>query len=127
MVIQATWKGAVIAESDRTIMVEGNHYFPAESVRRDHLRPSSAHTACPWKGTASYYDLVVDGEVNREAAWYYPSPTPAAQRIAGYVAFWHGVRVRAAAPAPERDEPSLTVGGEPTRDRGSWLRRLVGR
>lgn len=126
MVIQATWKDTVIAESDRTIVVEGNHYFPPESVRRDHLRPSSAHTTCLWKGTASYYDLVVEGEVNPEAAWYYSSPTPAAQRIAGYVAFWHGVQVRSAAPVRERGEPSLTAEGGAARDRRSWVCRLVG-
>jgi uncharacterized protein (DUF427 family) len=91
---QATWRGAVLAESDQTIVVEGNHYFPAESVRREFLRPSASHTACAWKGTASYYDVVVDGQVNRDAAWYYPDPSRAAERIRGRVAFWHGVKVR---------------------------------
>lgn len=91
--MRATWKSTVIAESDDTVVVEGNHYFPAESVRSEHLRPSSHHTVCPWKGTASYYDVVVDDEVNRNAAWYYPEPSPAARDIANRVAFWSGVEV----------------------------------
>lgn len=90
---RATWNGAVIAESDRTVEVEGNQYFPIDAVRRELLRDSSTHTTCPWKGVASYYDVVVDGEVNKDAAWYYPTPKDAAGEIAGHVAFWHGVRV----------------------------------
>ncbi len=90
---RAVWKGAVLAESDETILLEGNHYFPPDAVVAGYLRPSSAHTRCPWKGTASYYDVVVDGAVNRAAAWFYPDPKPAAAEIAGYVAFWRGVRV----------------------------------
>jgi uncharacterized protein (DUF427 family) len=89
--MKAKWKGTVIAESDHTVVVEGNHYFPAESVRREHLRPSATHTTCHWKGQASYYDVVVDGEANRDAAWYYPTPLPAAKEIAGHIAFWKGV------------------------------------
>ena len=89
----ATWNGVVIAESDQTIKVEGNHYFPPESVNPDYLADSSDHTVCPWKGTASYYDVVVDGDTNRGAAWYYPDPKPAASDIKGYVAFWRGVQV----------------------------------
>ena len=90
---KATWKGAVIAESDRTQVVEGNHYFPPDAVVGTHLRPSETHTVCSWKGTASYYDVVVGDEVNRDAAWYYPDPKSAASSIAGWVAFWHGVTV----------------------------------
>jgi Uncharacterized protein conserved in bacteria, COG2343 len=90
---RAIWNGAVIAESDATIVVEGNHYFPPDSVKREYLRDSQTHTVCPWKGTASYYDVVVDGQVNRDAAWYYPTPKAAASQIAGYIAFWRGVRI----------------------------------
>ena len=90
---RATWKGAVLAESDRTIVVEGNHYFPPDAVRRDHFRESETHTVCGWKGTASYYDVVVGGEVNKDAAWYYPTPKDAAKEITDYVAFWRGVEI----------------------------------
>jgi uncharacterized protein (DUF427 family) len=90
---RATWKGAVIAESDVFEVVEGNVYFPPDAVRREHLAESATHTVCPWKGTASYYTVVVDGEENRDAAWYYPDPKPAASNIAGHVAFWRGVSV----------------------------------
>ena len=90
---RAVWNGAVIAESDRTRVVEGNHYFPPESVRRDHLRESATHTTCPWKGLASYYDVVVGKDVNRDAAWYYPETKEAANDIRGYIAFWRGVSV----------------------------------
>jgi uncharacterized protein (DUF427 family) len=95
--MRAVWNGQVIAESDATRVVEGNHYFPPDSVRRDRLRPSATHTTCPWKGLASYYDVVVDGRENRDAAWFYPDPKPAAEEIRGYVAFWRGVEVT---PAP---------------------------
>lgn len=91
--VKAVWRGAVLAESDRTVMVEGNHYFPPESLRREHVRDSATHTRCAWKGQASYYDVVVDGQVNKDAAWYYPQPLEAARQIAGRVAFWHGVEV----------------------------------
>jgi uncharacterized protein (DUF427 family) len=90
---KATWNGAVIAESERYEMVEGNVYFPADAVRREHLRESATHTVCPWKGTASYYSVVVEGKENPDAAWYYPDPKPAASNIAGHVAFWRGVQV----------------------------------
>jgi uncharacterized protein (DUF427 family) len=90
---KATWKGAVIAESDRCEIVEGNRYFPPDAVRREHLRESATHTTCPWKGIASYYDVVVGGETNRDAAWYYPETSEAARNIKGYVAFWRGVTV----------------------------------
>jgi uncharacterized protein (DUF427 family) len=91
--MKAIWQGAVLAESDETIVVEGNHYFPPEAVRREHVRESSTHTTCPWKGQASYYDVVVEDHVNRDAAWYYPEPKPAAKQIANHVAFWRGVTV----------------------------------
>jgi uncharacterized protein (DUF427 family) len=90
---KAIWNEAVLAESDRTVEVEGNQYFPPDAVRREHLRDSATHTTCPWKGVASYYDVVVDGQVNRDAAWYYPQPKEAARQITGHVAFWRGVRV----------------------------------
>ncbi|MCK6578833.1 MAG: DUF427 domain-containing protein [Anaerolineae bacterium] len=91
--VKAIWNGAVLAESSDTIIVEGNHYFPPEAVHREYLLDSSAHTICPWKGVASYFDVQVDGRVNRGAAWYYPAPKDAAKEIANYVAFWRGVQV----------------------------------
>jgi uncharacterized protein (DUF427 family) len=90
---RATWNGAVIAESDDTVVVEGNHYFPRDTVKDEYLSSSDSHTRCHWKGTASYFDVVVDGETNRDAAWYYPTPSDAAAAIKDRVAFWHGVRV----------------------------------
>jgi len=90
--MKAIWNGRVIAESDQTIVIEGNHYFPPQSVRQEFLQDSPTHTVCPWKGTASYYNLVVDGQTNKDAAWYYPTPKDAAQQIKGYVAFWRGVK-----------------------------------
>jgi uncharacterized protein (DUF427 family) len=92
---RAIWAGAVIAESDRTLVVEGNHYFPPESVRRELLRPSTTHTTCSWKGVASYYDVVVGEAVNRDAAWFYPEPKEAAAGVRNHVAFWRGVVVEA--------------------------------
>lgn len=91
--MKAIWRDAVIAESDRTVVVEGNHYFPPESVRPEHLRPSATHTTCPWKGEASYYDVVVGGDTNRDAAWYYPEPKDAARQIKDHIAFWKGVKI----------------------------------
>jgi len=90
---KAVWNGTVIAESERTKVVEGNQYFPPDAVRREHLRESSTHTTCPWKGVASYYDVVVGNEVNKDAAWYYPETKEAANDIRGYIAFWRGVSV----------------------------------
>jgi uncharacterized protein (DUF427 family) len=90
---QAIWNGAVIAESNDTVVVEGNHYFPPDSVSEQYLAPSDRHTVCHWKGTASYYDVVVDGQTNAGAAWYYPDPSPAARQIKDHIAFWRGVRV----------------------------------
>jgi uncharacterized protein (DUF427 family) len=91
--MKAIWNGAVLAESDDTIVVEGNHYFPPASMRLEHFRESSTQTHCPWKGEASYYDVVVDERINKDAAWYYPEPKAAAQQIAKRVAFWRGVTV----------------------------------
>jgi uncharacterized protein (DUF427 family) len=91
--MKATWNGAVLAESDDTVVVEGNHYFPPESLNRQHFQPSATHTVCGWKGTASYYDVVVNGQTNRDAAWFYPTPKDAAREITGRVAFWKGVIV----------------------------------
>lgn len=93
--MKATWNGQVIAESDETEVVEGNHYFPADSIKREFFTASSQHTTCPWKGEASYYSVVVDGETNKDAAWYYPQPKDAAKQIKDRVAFWKGVKVEA--------------------------------
>jgi uncharacterized protein (DUF427 family) len=90
---KAVWNGAVIAESDDTVVVENNHYFPREAVRSEYLRPSGTSTACPWKGTASYYSLEVDGARNPDAAWYYPEPKRAAAEVRDRIAFWRGVDV----------------------------------
>jgi uncharacterized protein (DUF427 family) len=84
----------VLAESDDTVVVEGNHYFPPDAVRRDHLVASNTHTVCPWKGTASYYTVTVDGKTNEDAAWYYPDPKPDAEHVRDRVAFWRGVEVK---------------------------------
>ena len=94
MTVRATWKDTVLAESDETVVVEGNHYFPPEAVRWEHFEKVDDHTFCPWKGTASYYDVVVDSDRNRGAAWYYPDPMDAAAEIKDRVAFWRGVTVR---------------------------------
>ncbi len=91
--MKAIWNSAVIAESDKTIVVEGNHYFPPESINKEHFQPSDNHTVCGWKGTASYYDIVVNGETNKDAAWYYPNTKDAAKNIENFVAFWKGVKV----------------------------------
>ena len=91
--MRAIWNGTVLAESDDTVVVEGNHYFPAMALRHDLVRPSDTHTVCPWKGVASYYSVEVDGKVNQDAVWYYPDPKPKAAMVAGRVAFWKGVVV----------------------------------
>lgn len=91
--MRATWNETVIAESDETAVVEGNHYFSRESVKAEYLQPSNTHTTCPWKGEASYYDVVVNGQTNKDAAWYYPEPKEAAAEIKDRIAFWKGVRV----------------------------------
>lgn len=90
---KAIWNGTVIADSDDTVVVEGNHYFPLDSVKREYLVESNTHTVCPWKGLASYYTLEVDGKRNVDAAWYYPHPTLLARKVRGRVAFWRGVSV----------------------------------
>jgi uncharacterized protein (DUF427 family) len=91
--VKAIWNGETIAESDDTVVVEGNHYFPLDSVRPGVLTPSSTTSVCPWKGTAAYYSVQAGGDENRDAAWYYAEPKPAAAEIAGRVAFWKGVKV----------------------------------
>ena len=91
--MKAIWNGTVIAESDETIVVEGNHYFPPDSVNKEFFADSSTNTRCPWKGVASYYTVEVDGQANADAAWYYPDPSRAASEIKDYVAFWRGVQV----------------------------------
>ena len=90
---RAIWKDVVIAESDDTIRLEGNHYFPSGSIVTEHFRPSEKTSVCPWKGVASYYDIQVGDAVNHGAAWYYPDPSAAASQITGYVAFWKGVKI----------------------------------
>ena len=90
---KAIWQGAVLAESDKCVVVEGNHYFPPDSIKQDYFKPSDTHTVCPWKGTASYYHVEVNGQRNPDAAWYYADPKEAARQIKDYVAFWKGVRV----------------------------------
>lgn len=94
LLAKAIWNGVVLAESNETIVVEGNQYFPPESVNSDYLRSSNAMSVCPWKGTASYYDIVVDGETNAGAAWFYPTPNPAASDIKNYIAFWRGIEIK---------------------------------
>jgi len=91
--MKAIWNNTIIAESNETIVVEGNHYFPAEAVNKAFLQASETHTICGWKGTASYYNIAVNGEVNKDAAWFYPETKEAAKNIEGYVAFWKGVKV----------------------------------
>jgi uncharacterized protein (DUF427 family) len=90
----ATWNGVQLAQSAHTEIVEGNHYFPPDSIHRQYFHDSVTHTQCSWKGTASYYDIEVNGKVNKDAAWYYPTPLPAAKNIAGYIAFWKGVEIK---------------------------------
>ncbi len=90
---KAVWNGTVLAESDRTEVVEGNHYFPIDSINKEYFKESNTHTSCPWKGQASYYSVEVNGQVNKDAAWYYPSAKEKAKNIEGYVAFWKGVKV----------------------------------
>ena len=91
--MKAIWNGTVIAESDKTEVVEGNHYFPPSAIKSEFFKPSGTHSVCPWKGTASYYSVVVDGKENNDAAWFYPQPKDAAKQIKDYVAFWRGVEV----------------------------------
>jgi uncharacterized protein (DUF427 family) len=90
---RAIWNGTVIAQSDHCEVVESNPYFPPDAVKREFLRDSHTHSVCGWKGTASYYDVIVNGQTNSDAAWYYPDPKPAANNVKGYIAFWKGVKV----------------------------------
>lgn len=92
---KAIWNGTVIAESNQCEVVDGNQYFPPDAIKQEYFQPTDTHTVCGWKGTASYYSVVVDGQVNKDAAWYYPEPKPAADNIKGYIAFWRGVKVEA--------------------------------
>lgn len=92
--MKAIWNNTTIAESNETVVVEGNQYFPADSIKQEYFQPSATHTVCGWKGTASYYDIVVNGESNKDAAWYYPETKPDAKNIEGYVAFWKGVEIK---------------------------------
>jgi len=91
--MKATWNNTILAESDDTGVVEGNHYFPPQSIKREYFQESATHTTCPWKGEASYYNVIVDGQINKDAAWYYPDPKPAAAEIKDHVAFWRGIKV----------------------------------
>ncbi|MGL4500355.1 MAG: DUF427 domain-containing protein [Planktothrix sp.] len=90
---KAVWNGTVLAESDQCVVVDGNQYFPANSIKPEYFQESNTHTTCGWKGVASYYDIVVEGQKNKDAAWYYPEPKSAAKNIEGYIAFWKGVKV----------------------------------
>jgi uncharacterized protein (DUF427 family) len=114
---RASWNGVVLAESDQTIEVERNRYFPPESINWDYFKPSETHTVCSWKGLASYYTVVVDGNANVDAAWFYPEPKPAAAPIRNRIAFWHGVRV----------QKVTTEAGSPEPARAGALRRLIDR
>ncbi|NNH70589.1 DUF427 domain-containing protein [Nocardia uniformis] len=118
--MRAIWNGTVIAETPRTVRVEGNHYFPPESLRREYFTASPTRTLCPWKGLASYYNLTVDDQVSPDAAWYYPKPSPLARKIKNHVAFWGDVRVEG---EPETSRPTSAAAGE----RPGWLARLTGR
>lgn len=100
---RASWNDVVIAESDNTVVVDGYRYFPAGSVREEHVSPSSRHSVCGWKGQASYYDVTATGATDRNAAWYYPDPKPAPQMLVGYIGFWHGVRIE---PVDEATAPA---------------------
>lgn len=90
---RAIWNNVVLAESDKCEVVEGNYYFPPDTIKKEYFQESSKHTTCGWKGVASYYSINIDGQVNQDAAWYYPTPKDAAKKITGYVAFWKGVKV----------------------------------
>jgi uncharacterized protein (DUF427 family) len=92
---KAIWNGVTLAQSDQCEKVEGNSYFPPDSISKEYFKESTTHTTCPWKGVASYYNVEVDGQVNKDAAWYYPTPKDAAKNITGYIAFWKGVKVEA--------------------------------
>jgi len=92
--VKAIWKGEVIAQSDKFEVVEGNYYFPPNSINREFLKESNTHSTCPWKGIASYYDVVVKQDINKDASWYYPDPKPAAKQIKNFIAFWKGILIQ---------------------------------
>lgn len=118
MRMQAVFNGTVVAESDQTIVVEGNHYFPEESLRKECFTPTRSATICPWKGKASYYTLTVDGVASKDAAWQYRHPVPLARKVKGRVAFWRGVVVQPASDSDERARPSPVRWPRP--DSTSW-------
>jgi uncharacterized protein (DUF427 family) len=130
--MRAVWNGQVVAESDDTVVVEGNHYFPADSVRPEYLGASDTHSRCLWKGIARYYDLKVGDRVNRDAAWYYPDPSPAAAEIKDRIAFWRGVKVeKGGEPArlvdiPEGESCDPTPGDQRGGVLAGLVRRLTG-
>lgn len=105
--MRAVWRGTILAESNETVVVEGNHYFPPESIHKEYFQESSFHTTCSWKGEASYFHVVVDGETHQDAAWFYPEPREAARRIKGYVAFWKGVETLPGEPGAEDPDAAL--------------------
>jgi uncharacterized protein (DUF427 family) len=93
MMVKAIWKNKIIAESEKTEIIEDNYYFPPDSVKKEFLKESNTHYTCPWKGTANYYDVKINGDIIKDAAWYYPEPKPAAKKIKNYVAFWKGIEI----------------------------------
>ncbi len=107
---KATWNDVILAESDKTVKLEGNQYFPQDSLNQDYFKESDYQTVCPWKGRASYYDIIVDGAVNKNAAWYYPEPSSAAQQIEEHVAFWNGVKVSSSSGSAADDSNGSVLG-----------------
>jgi uncharacterized protein (DUF427 family) len=126
IMFRAVWNGAVLADSGHTVKVEGNHYFPPESLDRRYLTASQTTSTCPWKGQARYYHVRAGGTNNRDAAWYYPDPSPAASKIAGHVAFWHGVRA-GRVPGPGGEAGDGTGRGLAGRIAGRLRRLAAGR
>jgi uncharacterized protein (DUF427 family) len=120
VMLRAIWNGAVIAEAPQTVRLEGNHYFPPESVNREYVRSSETATVCPWKGVARYYHVVVNGEVNPDAAWYYPEPSPLARKIKNRAAFWNGVVIEG------RPEPARPRNSRPERYGPREILRIFG-
>jgi uncharacterized protein (DUF427 family) len=121
VMLRAIWNGAVIAEAPQTVRLEGNHYFPPESVNKEYVRSSDTTTVCPWKGVARYYHVVANGEVNPDAAWYYPKPSPLARKIKNHVAFWNGVVIEG------RPEPARLRNSRPERHGPREILRIFGR
>jgi uncharacterized protein (DUF427 family) len=120
VMLRAIWNGAVIAEAPQTVRLEGNHYFPPESVNKEYVRSSDTTTVCPWKGVARYYHVVVNGEVNPDAAWYYPEPSPLARKIKNRAAFWNGVVIEG------RPEPARPRNSRPERYGPREILRIFG-